>query len=131
MQRVYGRDLAWYEHQFEVQGFGCAVCKDGPKTRRLHIDHDHRYRYVKIDTKKIGKGYWVGAASYNNILFTGIGKTKSEVIQKIKQELKEASVRGLLCHRCNRALILLKDDTEILAKAAEYLKKFQAPQEAA
>lgn len=31
-------------------------------------------------------------------------------------------VRGLLCHNCNRALGLLKDSTESLEKALEYLK---------
>lgn len=31
-------------------------------------------------------------------------------------------VRGLLCHNCNRALGLLKDDTEVLTRAIDYLK---------
>lgn len=32
------------------------------------------------------------------------------------------TVRGLLCHNCNRALGLLKDDVKTLEKAIEYLK---------
>jgi len=47
-----------YEALLEAQGGGCAICGAKPKTRRLHVDHDH-----------------------------ATGK-----------------VRGLLCHRCNRAL---------------------------
>lgn len=47
-----------YAAMLERQGGGCAICGATPKTRRLHVDHDHR---------------------------TG-------------------GVRGLLCHRCNRAL---------------------------
>lgn len=31
-------------------------------------------------------------------------------------------VRGLLCHNCNRALGLLKDDVERILKAADYVK---------
>ena len=31
-------------------------------------------------------------------------------------------VRGLLCHNCNRALGLLKDDTDVINRAIEYLK---------
>jgi Recombination endonuclease VII len=47
-----------YARLLKAQGGGCAICGAKPKTRRLHVDHDH----------KTGK------------------------------------VRGLLCHRCNRAL---------------------------
>ena len=32
-------------------------------------------------------------------------------------------VRGLLCHNCNRALGLLKDDVKVLKKAIEYLER--------
>ena len=47
-----------YARRLAEQGGGCAICGNTPKTRRLHVDHDH-----------------------------GDGR-----------------VRGLLCHRCNRAL---------------------------
>lgn len=33
------------------------------------------------------------------------------------------NVRGLLCHNCNRALGLLKDDQETLLRGVEYLKE--------
>jgi hypothetical protein len=49
---------AEYDRLLEAQDGGCAICGATPKTRRLHVDHDHH---------------------------TG-------------------AVRGLLCHRCNRAL---------------------------
>lgn len=47
-----------YAAMLAAQGGHCAICPSTPKTRRLHVDHDHA---------------------------TG-------------------AVRGLLCHRCNRAL---------------------------
>lgn len=47
-----------YERLLAAQGGHCALCPNGPKTRRLHVDHEHR----------------------------------------------SGTVRGLLCHRCNRAL---------------------------
>src|SRR3989442_7637556 len=53
-----GDDDARYAEMVRAKGGGCAICGNPPKTRRLHVDHDHR---------------------------TG-------------------KIRGLLCHRCNRAL---------------------------
>ncbi len=34
------------------------------------------------------------------------------------------SVRGLLCHRCNRSLGLLRDDVLVLARAIEYISEW-------
>ena len=34
-------------------------------------------------------------------------------------------IRGLLCHYCNMALGLFKDNTDIMQKAIEYLKTHQ------
>ena len=47
-----------YERLLAAQGGHCALCPNEPKTRRLHVDHDHA----------------------------------------------SGRVRGLLCHRCNRAI---------------------------
>ena len=63
-----------YARLLEAQGGGCAICGATPKTRRLHVDHDHA---------------------------TG-------------------RVRGLLCHRCNRALPTWVNEGW-LTRAAEYL----------
>ena len=56
--RQLGITDALYLEMLERQGGHCALCPATPKTRRLHVDHDH----------------------------------------------KTGEVRGLLCHRCNRAL---------------------------
>lgn len=36
-----------YERMLEAQGGGCAICETKPKTRRLHVDHDHRTGRVR------------------------------------------------------------------------------------
>ena len=41
----------------------------------------------------------------------------------IDHDHKTGKVRGLLCHGCNTAIGLMKDDVNILTKAIEYLKK--------
>lgn len=37
------------------------------------------------------------------------------------------TVRGLLCGSCNSAIGLLKDDPEVIVKAAEYVKLWKRP----
>lgn len=37
----------WYEAQLARQGGGCAICASTPKSRRLHIDHDHKTGVVR------------------------------------------------------------------------------------
>lgn len=39
----------------------------------------------------------------------------------VDHDHENGKVRGLLCHRCNRALGLLADDPEILRRAADYV----------
>jgi len=36
-----GLTLDAYHAMLYAQGGGCAICKRPPKTRRLHVDHDH------------------------------------------------------------------------------------------
>lgn len=125
--KEYGKGLDWYNKQFERQNHGCAVCGDGPGTRRLHVDHDHTYTKVKLISKKTD-GVWEVKAGYRTQWYFSYSRfKKSEAVRAIKQQLKIASVRGLLCHRCNRAMILLRDKPELLRKAAEYLENFGCP----
>lgn len=36
-----------YERLLAAQGGGCAICGNPPKTRRLHVDHDHKTGAVR------------------------------------------------------------------------------------
>lgn len=42
-----GIDDAEYERMLVSQGGGCAICGNPPKTRRLHVDHNHRTARVR------------------------------------------------------------------------------------
>jgi hypothetical protein len=127
--KSYGRGLDWYNEQFERQFGGCAVCGDGPKTRRLHVDHDHSWVKVKIYSEKTrtraAYQAWSAWADYNGNVCSDWADTKSSAIKSVKQMLRVSSVRALLCHRCNRAMILFKDKANILRLAADYLERHQ------
>lgn len=78
-RRNYNLEPHEYNKLMEDSNNLCMICKEPPKTKSLHIDHDH----------KTGK------------------------------------VRGLLCHGCNTAIGLMKEDTNILQKAINYLNNSQ------
>ena len=42
-----GIGQAEYERRLAAQGGGCAICGARPKTRRLHVDHDHKTGEVR------------------------------------------------------------------------------------
>lgn len=45
------------------------------------------------------------------------------ILMAVDHDHRTGEIRGILCNNCNRALGLLKDDTEVLRKAIEYLEK--------
>lgn len=45
--RALGFTLADYERLLAAQGGTCAVCPATPKSRRLHVDHDHKTGAVR------------------------------------------------------------------------------------
>lgn len=57
----------------------------------------------------------------------GCGKQFAERDQRegacVDHDHLTGKIRGLLCHRCNRALGLLKDDAKVLRQLADYLEK--------
>ena len=57
---TYGRDLAWYNGQLRNRRRVRDLRTDPEGTRRLHVDHDHSWKKVKIETKQ------------NRILKTGV-----------------------------------------------------------
>jgi hypothetical protein len=51
---------------------------------------------------------------------SGIGKRKERLA--IDHCHEQNCIRGLLCHRCNTAIGLMRDNVDVLQRAAEYLK---------
>jgi hypothetical protein len=121
--RVYGRSAAECHQMAKEQNFVCKICGSDGGKRALHVDHDHKYKYIKIVYHK--DKVWFGAAVYRGHSFIAIGATKGEVSRDIRSTLKRNSCRGLLCWPCNRLLRMSYDQPERLAKAAQYLREFQ------
>jgi hypothetical protein len=74
--RNYGITAEEYDVLLEAQNGRCALCRDVPSNRRLHVDHNH---------------------------ITG-------------------KIRGLLCHKCNIALGMFRDNPRVIAQALVYLE---------
>ena len=128
LQKTYNRDLKWYDSQLKEQGGGCAVCGKPPGTRRLHVDHDHSWKKVKIETvKSPDTGKWIATAKYLGKDYTSCGLKKSLAARDVKRQLLRDSVRGLLCYAHNAGLQKFSDRPDLLRAAADYLEAHQNP----
>jgi recombination endonuclease VII len=136
LRKSYGIGLADYNGILKLQKGLCGICEEPPKdgAKRFAVDHDHKWKYFKLDTKKEGK-IWTSqlaekqdefcAQTYRRFIFVAIGQTKSLAIRSMRTELKRLSVRGLLCFKCNTTLRKLYDNAKVATNAGIYLRKHQ------
>ena len=125
LQKTYGITLEEYNRLLEDGDGRCWICGVEPLARRLHVDHDHGWKKIKIESKKYdGCGEWHSKSVYNGKEHYGRGTTKSLSLKDVKIELRRASVRGLCCSWCNRGLRFYHDDPALLKNAAGYLINF-------
>lgn len=123
--KKYNKTLDQYNAMFREQKGICKICGKEPTGRPLHIEHDHKLRYVKIKTTKLQSG-WLAETLNPKYGVVMTRKTKSEAIQAVRQEMLSVSVRGLVCWACNSMLKWGSDNPDILRKGAEYLDKYQS-----
>lgn len=133
--RTYGITAVEYDAMLAQQGGGCAICGSTGKTRRLHVEHDHKWKEVKLvysresdgkwKIKRTAPGSWLVHAFYNGATFHARERTRHEAVKAIRRQLKRASVRGLCCFGCNGGIRKFRDNALFLERAAKYLTRFQ------
>jgi hypothetical protein len=123
--RKYGITLARYNEMLAEHDNSCHICGWKPKAgqRALAVDHDRKVANAKIVCTKIRHGLWNAQA----LSISHGALTRGDAINLVRQELKELSVRGLLCWRDNNLLNSRRNtiDYGILNNAALYLRAFQ------
>lgn len=97
------------------------------------------YKHGRSQTKKydlelhMQRNYGIGFKEYDEMFFSQDGKCAICKTDPPKDQHKTrlnidhchttGKIRGLLCDCCNRALGLMRDNTELLQKAIQYLNK--------
>lgn len=115
------------------KGYRCKSCDNeaGIKYKKLHKD---RHRELSR-TRNMRHKYNLETNEFNNLLekqnhLCAICETQGFKMHPnqwhnlvVDHDHKTDLVRGLLCHNCNRALGLLKDNIPALTRAINYLRK--------
>lgn len=123
--KTYGITLDEYNLMLHDQDKTCAICDAPPKSKSLHVDHDHTSHKVKVKTERSGDG-WQAHGRYKGAVYFAWGRKKPEAIKEVRLKIRKASVRGLLCWKCNTGLQKWHDDPVLMEKASAYIRKFNA-----
>jgi len=115
----------------KTQSCGCLQFRKG--------EDSPAYKHGRSQTKEydlelhMKRNYGMGFKEYEEMLFAQDGKCAICKAEPPKDQHKTrlnidhchttGKVRGLLCDCCNRALGLMRDNTELLEKAIQYLTK--------
>lgn len=109
--------------------------KNDPEFRKKVIDRTRIWRLKNPEKAKIVKRrsvlkhkYGITLEDYQDLLTKQNSKCaicKREIGLCIDHDHKTGKTRGLLCHACNRAIGLLKENEEILKNAIYYINKYK------
>jgi hypothetical protein len=109
----------------------------GRKYREAHRDESRLYNKTYGASHRTKTREWVlrtkysmTLAEYNELLASQngvcaicLGNETYGKAMPVDHDHTTGKVRGLLCHECNRALGIMKDDPALLRAAADYLER--------
>lgn len=100
------------------------------KRRKYYSDEDRKRKYKDLELQRT---FGITIDSFEELLskqkgVCSICKDDEKSIRNkhlaVDHDHTTGKVRGLLCSNCNRAIGLLKDNIQIIRRAAEYLEEF-------
>ena len=127
LRRTFGITLDEYNVRLADQGGVCKICGRPPGTKRLAVDHDHKFDRIKITIIKYGNAFKGSCPTFPSsvLIRTYVGITKIEVRKSLRLYLRRKSIRGIICVNCNRGLQKFYDKPERFEAAARYLREFE------
>jgi len=103
----------------------CKQCQV-KRSRQWRCNNSEKQRFAQRK-HRIQSQFGISLEEYDSLLSKQNGKcaicgghTNGDALA-VDHNHKTNEVRGLLCHRCNTAIGLFKDDVSLLQKAIEYL----------
>lgn len=108
--------------------------KEQIKERNRKYWYENKHRWV--DSGRDGwlrRNYNITLKEYNELFnkqegrcgLCGIHQSEQNRVMAVDHCHKTGIVRGLLCFECNVGLGKFKDDSSLLTKAVEYIKKYE------
>lgn len=116
-----GKACRWCEEDFTPQAPSHLYCSDECKDTSRTNKH-------YLSTYGVSYAFVVELLEKQNSLCAICGREGFKMHDGVFMNLnldhchESGTVRGLLCHNCNRALGLFSDDTSVLKKAIDYLE---------
>lgn len=122
-----------YKNKSDGKGYRCKDCDD--KAKKKWIEENPYKAYESVRRNNLRK-YGISLEQYLELLeeqqggcaLCGIKENNTIGNRKdwnfsVDHDHTSGKVRGLLCNNCNRGLGLLKDNPELLRKAANYVER--------
>lgn len=116
--------------QRQKASYYCKSCLKAIRKADYWKNVDLKRKYARENQRRtrLARVYGITEAEYANLFDAQEGKCAiCEVVADrlvIDHDHATGNVRALLCDTCNRGIGLLKDNPEVLQKAADYLRKF-------